>query len=445
MPASRTPSPPTALAARTVAARDLPAMRGAAEAIVFDRPGLTLTGWGVAAVLTLPGGLDDATARAAARRWLAQVPVDDAVGGPGTGPVAFGALPFDRTEPGYLVVPEVVYGRDAGRRWLTVIGGPDRLDPAAAWGRLDGAAPTAAAGRNGGPGGGRPSLTDEPSPAAFVAAVAAAVAALRRGVAAKVVLSRGVTARWAAPVDLAATLGRLRANEPGCTVFSYPVLTGPGPGDDGGRFIGASPELLVERRGPSLRSVPLAGTIGLAAGPGGTDRADDLLASAKDLEEHRLVIDDMVAALGPSCAELVVPDGPSLIRLRSVAHLATELTGRLVPVDGVLPDALDLVAAVHPTPAVGGSPRQPALALIAQLEEGRRGHWGGPVGWLDAAGDGDWVVGIRSATVWRATAQLRAGVGLVPGSEPDAELAETTLKLLPVLEALAPGSGALVG
>ncbi|HLN16729.1 MAG TPA: isochorismate synthase [Acidimicrobiales bacterium] len=403
---------------------------GEAGGVLFDRPDLVLAGEGVAATIELPSGLESLPD---VRAWLAAVPCDDPTPAPGTGVLAFGALPFDRTEPGRLVVPRRIVGAAPdGRRWCTTV-----LSPGA------GSAPPATSRPRAGATGpaGPPVLTEDPPGEAYAEAVARAVDALVAGAARKVVLARALDVVLPFPVELAATLRRLRTEEPWCTVFCYPAGAG-----RTGAFFGASPELLVARRGNTVVSHPVAGTVALVGDePGDGAASARLLGSAKDLEEHQLVIDDLVEALRPLCTELDVPASPSTVRLHTVAHLATLLTGRLADGPGGPPDALGLVAAVHPTPAVGGSPRHEALTLLAKLEPVVRGQWAGPVGWMDARGDGDWVLGIRSAFVEGDRAHLLAGAGIVPGSDPAAELAETTLKFVPVLAALAPGAEHLLG
>ncbi len=203
----------------------------------------------------------------------------------------------------------------------------------------------------------------------------------------KVVLSRPVTIELDGPLHLAEVLRRLRAGEPNCTIFSMPVPDG--------TFFGASPELLVARHGDRVAAHPLAGTVPR----GDTARRDadaqrELARSDKNRAEHRYVVDEIAATLAARCAELSVPDEPSLVAFRSVAHLGTRIEGRL-RAPGT--DVLDLLADLHPTPAVGGTPRPEALAFIAAHEAGERGYWAGPVGWVGAAGDGEWMIGIRSA------------------------------------------------
>ena len=259
----------------------------------------------------------------------------------------------------------------------------------------------------------------------FTDGVRRALAAIEAGRASKVVLARHVVASFDAPLDVADTLRRLRALEPDATVYCVVEPTG--------AFVGASPELLVSRRAMHVESRPLAGTVGL----GGDPEADAaamarLSASSKEADEHRQVVDDIVDVLAHYCEGRPLAVGPSVARLRSVAHLATKITGTLASPT----DALALARALHPTPAVAGTPTAVAIDLLAELEPGGRGRYAGPVGWMDARGDGDFVVAIRGATLEEQQATVFAGAGIVAGSDPDQELAETTLKLETALAAL---------
>jgi len=230
-----------------------------------------------------------------------------------------------------------------------------------------------------------------------------------------------------AELDPVAVVDRMLEREPTCTLFSLPV--------PGGRFVGASPELLVGLRGTEVRSHPLAGTISRTE-----DDLTGLIQSLKNSEEHRLVVDDIAARLGPLLADLHVPNTPEVVTLRAVRHLGTEVSGTLKDAA----TSLDLLAAIHPTPAIGGVPSMMALSLIEELEPSPRGLFGGAVGWCDASGDGDWVLGIRGALLSGTTAVVRAGAGIVRGSEPVDEARETRIKLLSILDALAPGCAALL-
>jgi menaquinone-specific isochorismate synthase len=256
--------------------------------------------------------------------------------------------------------------------------------------------------------------------------VARAVEVMNTGALKKVVLARRIDITANRPFVISEVLGRLAALYPSCMVYSI----------EG--FIGASPELLLRRTGDLLESHPLAGT----AARSGDAHSDELLvaglmASPKTRHEHQVVVDAVRATLAAVCDELVVPDQPSVLGLRNVSHLATHITGRL---NGAgrsgRPSALDLVARLHPTPAVGGTPTDAAVRYLQEVEKFDRGRYAGPVGWIDARGDGAWAIGIRCAEVEGARARIYAGNGMVVGSDPDDELAETQLKLQALLAAL---------
>ena len=286
--------------------------------------------------------------------------------------------------------------------------------------------------------------------------VADAVARIEDGVLDKVVLARQVDVTANRPFVTSDVLSRLLALYPTCMVFRI----------DG--FLGASPELLIERRGAHVASHPLAGTVG-RSGDLATDEAliAGLLASPKERREHAYVIEGLRRTLGPVCAALDVPDKPTVLELRNVCHLATRLSGVLsAGPDGPaepgasrsgpghaagqsapsgdetahpglrVPSALQLVARAHPTPAVGGTPTNDAVSYISEVEGFDRGRYAGPVGWMDARGDGSWAIALRSADVDGNHASMYAGAGVVVGSRPETELAETQLKLQALLAAL---------
>jgi len=399
----------------------------ASPTVLFDRPGLTLVGWGTALLVQAS---EAATA-------LAAIPCDDPVRRPGSGVVALGALPFDDAMEGLLVIPRFSMGieRDADgvtRRWATAVGpaddalpGTDELFDAVIW--QYGTTPEV-------PTDARVSgLTTPMTSTAYGDLVAGAVAAMGAPGATlcKVVLSRTITLELDGTLPLSAVLRRLRAGEPNCTIFSMPVPDG--------TFFGASPELLVAVHGDRVSCHPLAGTVRR----GETARADadaqrDLARSHKSREEHRYVVEEIAATLAPLCADLSVPDEPSMVAFRSVAHLGTRIDGRLARPVGVL----DLLERLHPTPAVGGTPRAEALSFIGRGEADGRGYWAGPVGWVDAGGEGEWMIGIRSARLHAdgTAVTLRAGAGIVAASDPDEEAAETNVKLATVLDAVVPGA-----
>jgi menaquinone-specific isochorismate synthase len=226
----------------------------------------------------------------------------------------------------------------------------------------------------------------------------------------KVVLARAVRVVADDRFDVRHVLGQLRRTQPGCTVYAD------------GSFVGATPELLVRKRGTDVLCRPLAGTARDAA---------TLLASGKDRREHQLVVDAVRSALGASCAN-VRADDAATIAFADVTHFGTTITARAPSESSVL----DLVQALHPTPAVAGTPRDLALDAIARLEPVARGRYAGPCGWVDANGDGTFVVALRGGRLDGQQALLHAGAGIVRGSDPEAEWIETQQKLEPMLRVL---------
>ena len=398
-----------------------------------------LAGLGVAAALPLPHGLEDEDALLAVRAWLAAVEpagrADDA-----TRPshvAALGAFAFDRSAPTTLVVPSVTWCRDAdGQTWRVDVrrcdepavhdapsmhdAPPGRDEPV----RDDAAAPFDAS-----------SLVQVPPPAAYARAVARAVADIRAGRLSKVVLGRMLDVQLPSPPVASLILQALWAPGGLFSPFSIPTPSG--------RLVGASPELLVRRCGSTVTSHPLAGTVPLT-GSEDDAQVQRLLDSPKDRAEHRLVVDAVATALEQRCRVLSVPETPTVVRLGSDARLGTLVRGTLCDVGARATTALALLALLHPTPAVAGVPRGAALERIAELEPAPRGYWAGAAGWTDAAGDGEWVLAIRSVELDARRALVRAGAGVVEGSDPRHELAETTVKLRPVLDALWPGASALL-
>ncbi len=350
---------------------------------------------------------------------LDSIEVDDPVGVPGTGAVAFGALPFEADPGSPLVIPELVWGRaDDGTRWVTTIGPADRppADPAGLCTPIEregGALPR--------------QVTVRPVRSAdwWCELVASATKAMRDampGELTKVVLAREVLVEADVPFDRATLLRRLRAAFPGCFLFHV----------DG--FLGASPELLVGRAGDVVRAQPMAGTAPRGGDPAADARlAAGLLASATYRHEHQITIDMVFDTLIPWCSYLDYEPEPSVVGVANLQHLATLVEGRL---SQPAPSIIELVEALHPTPAVNGWPREPARAWIRAHEGFDRGRYAGTVGWVDGRGNGTFAVSIRCADVDGTTARVVAGNGIVADSDPDAELAETQVKLLALLSAL---------
>ncbi|MHB1225497.1 MAG: isochorismate synthase, partial [Gemmatimonadaceae bacterium] len=267
---------------------------------------------------------------------------------------------------------------------------------------------------------------DDAAREAFLQAVAEGAAAVRGGALEKVVVARAVGWRPPRPPDAVATLRRLAARYPDCHLFAVAR----------GRrvFLGASPERLVRVDGRMVRATSLAGSIGRGA----TAELDGrqgaaLMASAKDREEHAIVVRALTAALAELGDDVVAPAAPALLTMPDVHHLYTPVTARLR--DGVA--LLDVVARLHPTPAVGGAPRDDALAFIRDHERWDRGWYAAPVGWMDAGGDGEFAVALRSALLDGDRATLFAGCGVMGDSEPGEEYAESELKLRAMRDGLA--------
>lgn len=377
------------------------------------RRGEGMVGWGEAAVIRTSGPRRFADADSWWSAIAAHAVVRDDVRRPGSGLVCFGSFAFaDSPGESVLVVPEVVVGRRDGVTWVTTVsvGG---LDTEA---RLTVADPPAApAGVTFADG----SLDGE----AWMGAVADAVARITRGDLEKVVLARDLVATADAPVDVRWPLQRLAESYPTCWTFHVDGL------------FGATPEMLVRRERGLVTSRVLAGTIRRT----GDDEHDVSLAahlarSSKDLEEHEYAVRSVADALGPYCSSMNVPEAPFVLHLPNVMHLATDVAG--VVGDATSASSLRLAEALHPSAAVGGTPTPDAVALIEELEQMDRGRYAGPVGWMDLAGDGEWGLALRSALVDGATVRLFAGCGIVGASDPEAELAETQSKLIPVRDAL---------
>jgi menaquinone-specific isochorismate synthase len=404
------------LTVRTVAVPDpgdLLAQVPQPDMVAWVQHGAGLVGWGEAARITLPAGEDRFTA---AEKWLGSVfdaaAVDDKVRLRGSGAVAFGAFTFDASSDGsVLIVPQAVLGRDGrGHAWLTEVtdGGA-----APAWPYLP-PRPIAQVRWHDG------SL---PAPQ-WERAVAEAVAAIKAGSLRKVVLARDLFATAAEDIDPRIPLRRLADRYPECFTFACDGL------------VGATPELLIRRDGGEVSALVLAGTA-----PRGADPAADeelgrwLLASAKDTEEHAYAVESMRDALGPLCDTLDIEARPALVKLPNLQHLGTWVHGTLAA-SGPPRSALALAAAVHPTAAVCGTPTGAALELIRELEHMDRERYAGAVGWVDADGNGEWGIALRSAQLSGRTAHLFAGCGIVAGSDPAAELAEAEVKFRPMRGAL---------
>ena len=272
---------------------------------------------------------------------------------------------------------------------------------------------------------------EQPSHDAWRRLVGSFAGAVGRGRLDKVVLARRLDLRSPVELDVSNALRRLAASAPESTTYAFRR--------DGRTFIGATPERLVRSEGRRFRTVAVAGTIRR-----GADSSEDaalaaeLLASEKNREEQAIVVTAIREQLAPISDTLEIAASPSIMTLRFVQHLVTEITGTLPEAHGLL----SLAGLLHPTPAVGGAPRDLALALLDEHEGFERGWYAGPVGWLGADGDGELCVALRCGIVDRTRATLFAGCGIVADSDPDQEWEESRIKLRAVISALGiPGEG----
>jgi len=391
---------------------------------LWSRADANLLGLGEALRLPMPASWAAPERTSLVQDVLSAITAHDDLALPGCGPVAIGALPYDPAAGGHLVVPRLTLGRQGARSWATLVEPADATASELRRAVEDELAEL----RH------EPALEALPDGFELTACiphdewkqlVAKAVGEMAGGSLAKVVLARQVEVLANRPFVLPETLARLASLYPSCTVFHV----------EG--FIGASPEVLVRRTGAEILSHPLAGTVARSGDPA-TDEAllAALMASRKDRHEHQLVVDAIAARLRPFCSSLEVPKAPTVMPLRNVSHLGTEIRGTLSAGSPAFPTSLELAALLQPTPAVGGLPVDAALRWQRDNEGFDRGCYAGPVGWLDSRGDGEWALGLRSATVSGRRAVLFAGNGIVAGSDPDAELAETQLKLQALLAAL---------
>lgn len=370
-----------------------------------------LVGWGETARFTPAGPQRFADAE----RWWREVAshsvVRDEAQVPGSGLVVFGSFAY-ADDPGdsVLVVPSLVVGRRGDTAWVTTISRAALTTQPEIRATTPPRPPEGAVFSDGAMSG-----------AEWELVIADAIERIRAGALDKVVLARDLVVELADDLDVRAPLARLAAEYPSCWTFHVDGL------------FGATPEMLVRRERGLVTSRVLAGTIRRT----GDDAHDLALAatlarSSKDLEEHEFAVRSVADALAPYCLSMNVPESPFVLHLPNVMHLATDVTGVLD--NGT--SALSLAAALHPSAAVGGTPTDEALALIAEIEQMDRGRYAGPVGWMDGAGDGEWGIALRAAEHDGRRVRLFAGCGIVADSDPAAELAESMAKFLPVRDAL---------
>jgi len=368
-----------------------------------------------------------------ARTWWnavsAEAAVEDEVQVPGTGLTAFGSFAFSKRSPflSRVVVPEIIVGSRNGTAWVT----QTTLDPDAVLDRESVAAALAgyleeisADSLSLGSDSILPGMLSESE---WKNAVARSVAHIAAGELSKIVLARDIVASLSAPIATAQVLRELALRYESCWTYSVDGL------------IGSTPEMLIKVEDGKARARVLAGTLDRATAPlDDPDYAKRVLAgSQKQQHEHAIAIDSVTRQLEPFTSSMTSHSEPFVLELPNVWHLASDVTAELRMEDGAVPTSLDLVEALHPTAAVCGYPTSVAGELISELEHMDRGPYAGPVGWFDAAGNGEWGIALRGAVIEDPqSVRLYAGCGIVSGSNPAAELEETWSKFRPMLEAL---------
>jgi menaquinone-specific isochorismate synthase len=377
--------------------------------LVFIQRGHGIAGIGEALRLEFAGPTRMTDAAAAWKRVAAAAQVTDPLALPGTGLVALGAFAFsDRSaRKSVLIVPSIIIGRRDGVSWITRVNCEDPLPEEKPFGgeltvKFDFGA------------------LDRPG---YVHAVEDALVHLRSGELSKVVLARSMVGKLPEGADLRVLLGELASGYPGTWTFAVDGL------------IGASPETLVTAHRGTVTARVLAGSAPRGADTlADEDAAAELATSTKDLDEHAFALRSLLSSLAPHSRNVTSSEQPFTLKLPNLWHLASDVEGDLT--DGS--SSLDLIAALHPTAAVAGTPTDKALALIDELEPFDRGRYAGPVGWVGADGDGEWAIALRSAQVDDdGTVTAFAGAGIVADSVPETELAETRMKFRPIIDAFA--------
>jgi menaquinone-specific isochorismate synthase len=374
------------------------------------RNGEGLVGWGVHATTTVSGKDRFEKARDWWHHQLETFAVANSVHGSGTGPVLFASFSFDRNQESVLVIPKVVVGQKGLQSWITWTGDTAQpLLPESPANISQGAFTF-----------GDGSITT----AAWKERVAQAITRIETTKVDKVVLARDLVATTNKDIDARPILKKLASEYPSTWTFAVDGL------------VGATPELLLRLSRGMVTSRVLAGTI-----PKTGDDAKDLALAAslarssKDLEEHEYAVRSVAEALEPFCSSTNVPESPFVLHLANVMHLATDVTGALTESKQRV-DAFSLLKSLHPSAAVCGTPRNIAFDIIDEIEGMNRGRYAGPVGWIDASGDGELGIALRTGQITGKEIRIYAGCGIVAGSNPEKELEESNAKMIPMRSAL---------
>jgi menaquinone-specific isochorismate synthase len=374
------------------------------------RNGEGLVGWGVHATTTVSGKDRFEKARTWWHHQLETFAVANSVHGSGTGPVLFTSFSFDRNEESVLVIPKVIVGQKGAQSWITWIGDtPQPVLPESPAQHSQGTFTFGDGSIN---------------TSAWKERVAEAIKRVGSSQVDKVVLARDLVATSTQDIQTAPILKKLAAEYPSTWTFAVDGL------------VGATPELLLRLSRGMVTSRVLAGTIPKT----GNDEKDLALAaslarSSKDLEEHEYAVRSVADALEPFCSSTNVPESPFVLHLANVMHLATDVTGALIESKQRL-DAFSLLQSLHPSAAVCGTPRNIAFDIITEIEGMNRGRYAGPVGWIDASGDGELGIALRSGQITDREIRIFAGCGIVAGSSPEKELEESNAKMIAMRSAL---------
>ena len=376
------------------------------------RSGDGLVGFGIYKKYEVTGVNRFAQARSWWQSEVANFSIHNNVHGSGTGPILFTSFAFDEDQPSVLIIPQIVIGQKNGKSWITWIGEQSQPDIS----QLKNAAISGEITWDAG------SISED----RWRNQVAGAITAIKSDQLEKVVLARDLSAHSTAEIDARQLIKRLEIEYPSTWLFLVDGL------------VGATPELLVRLNKSLVTSRVLAGTIRKT---GDEDRdlalAASLAKSSKDLEEHEYAVRSVADALAPFCTSTNVPESPFVLHLSNVMHLATDVTGVLN--DSAKPtDIFTLISELHPSAAVCGTPTEKAKKLIGELEEMNRGRYAGPVGWIDVHGDGEIAIALRCGQLSNNNKSIRifAGCGIVAGSDPEKEFAESQAKLMPMRTAL---------
>jgi menaquinone-specific isochorismate synthase len=376
------------------------------------RNGEGLVGWGVHATTTVSGKDRFEKARTWWHHQLETFAVANSVHGSGTGPVLFTSFSFDRNEESVLVIPKVIVGQKGSQSWITWIG--DTPQPVLPESPVQHSQGTFTFGDG------------SINTSAWKERVAEAIKRVGSSKVDKVVLARDLVATSTQDIQTIPILKKLAAEYPSTWTFAVDGL------------VGATPELLLRLSRGMVTSRVLAGTIPKT----GNDEKDLALAaslarSSKDLEEHEYAVRSVADALEPFCSSTNVPESPFVLHLANVMHLATDVTGALIETKQRV-DAFSLLQSLHPSAAVCGTPRNIAFDIITEIEGMNRGRYAGPVGWIDASGDGELGIALRSGQITDREIRIFAGCGIVAGSNPEKELEESNAKMIPMRSALGP-------